>query len=285
MREIPNGYVEAWARRIQIEFQDRGFRLRGTMTNAERVSAEKVHWRKMGKGEAQKIDRGDEVKTMNAAMNVVSKDIEEFTAADYIYWRDVPQLGDMSPSIQDNLKAIIMAAIGRKADAIVVGELAAQTYAADHQVGDPAQAFTLQMAREVNMKLKRFTSMAPGRVFCIVPSNPWEQMMGYQQFSGREYVSDEPFMKAAIDTPRRWNNVIWIPFPDEALPLNGTERTFYAWHEAALGWGDYGEVEFHVDAVPTKQGWLHQAIIKGACKAIQPEGIIEIKCKDDAPLN
>ena len=288
MRDIPNGYVEAWARRIHIAFQDSGFRLKGTMLAPERVSAEKVHWRKLGKGEASKTQRGDEVKTMNAALNVVSKDIEAFDAADYIYEQDAPQLGDVSPSMQDNLHTIIMAALGRKADAMVLDELSAQTYAADHQLGDPTQGMTLALAREISMKLKKFTSLMPGRRFCLLDTNSWEQLMGYQQFSGREYVDDMPFVRYGknngYDAPRLWNGVIWIPMPDESLPLNGTERTLYAWHEAALGWGEYADVKFDVSWVPTKKGWFHRATINGCCKAIQPEGILQIKTKADAPL-
>jgi len=284
MQSIPNGYVDAWSRRIHLAYQDYGFRLRGTMMPPERVSAEKIHWRVLGKGKASRTERGDNVKTMNAPLNVVSKDIEDWDAAEYIYEKDLPQLGDITPSMQDNLKTIIMAALGRKADEMVIDELGAQTYAPDHQLGDPLQPMTLNLAREIAMSLKKFTSLMPGRKFCLLDSNAWEQLMGYQQFAGREYVSDEPFMKVAVDTPRMWDGVIWIPFPDDALPLNVSERTTYAWHEAALGYGEYGETIFKVDWVPEKKGWLHRATINGAVKAIQPEGIVQIKTKADAPL-
>ena len=288
MRDIPNGYVEAWSRRIYLAFQDSGFRLKGTMEPPERVSAEKVHWRIAGKGEASKTQRGDEVKTMNAALNVVSKDIEAFDAADYIYEQDAPQLGDVTPSMEDRLHSIIMSALGRKADAMVLDELTAQTYAADHQLGDPAQGMTLSLAREISMKLDSFTDLEQGKRFCLLDSNSWAQLMGYSQFTSRDYVDDQPFVRYArdngIDAPRLWNGVIWLRMPDSALPLNGSERTLFAWHEKALGWGEYDDVKFDVSWVPTKKGWFHRATINGCCKAIQPEGILQIKTKADAAL-
>ncbi len=279
MHSIPNGYEEAWASEILQEFQNTGFRLRGTARTPESVSAEKIHWRIVGKGKAHKRTRGSTKTKMNAALNIVSADPAIYDAADYVYQEDLMK---MTPNMKDTLNTVILNALGRKFDALFIDEFAAQTYDAAHTIGTSANVFDLVQAKRITQKLMKFTEMTPGPIFCAIPSNPWDKLMNYDQFTSGDYVKDTPYARMSPET-RVWNQVTWIPFPDSALKPDdtATDITFYAWHRDAIGFGDLGEVKPDVWWNGEVSGWLHTASITGAVKVLQPEGVLKITVKDE----
>lgn len=60
------------------------------------------------------------------------------------------------------------------------------------------------------------------------------------------------------------------------LPLDGTDRTNYAWQKSAVGLAMNMNPKIRIDYIPRKAAWQVSAMMSAGAVVIQPEGVVEI---------
>lgn len=278
-------YVEQWIDGTVHKFQSQGFMLRGTTMPPARMVGSKAHWFVASPGEAQQHTTGDDVKVMGALRETVTGDIVSFDAADFAFVQDINKT---TANERDAINDTIAWAMGRKNDNVHIDAWKGITFPAGQIVGDYLAPMSLALALEAISIIQKNMKGWFGRVYCALPSNAWNQMMTFDQFTNSQWIGpDLPLTK--MTSAKFWNGVNWFLFPDDQLPLAAVDdRDIFMWHEASTGYaandGDENDVNGSVDWVPTKRGWLHQIWSDFLVKVIQSEGVVNIRVDDDAPF-
>ena len=276
----PNWYVEKYRSGVLHEYQQRGYRLRGTHAKEGRIQAKKAHFPIAGKGSAKPLNIGSDLTPMNANRTDKVVDLVAYQAAEYIYAVDLER---MSANEMDVAQRSAAMALGRKHDEIIIDEINTLAGSLGGTAGAAASAWDLAKALTACQKLQANDVPWDGRVFAPLPSLAWNQMLTFQQFSSSDYVGpDLPFTK--VTDRKTWNGVHWFLLGDEFFPLSGTDMTFFIWHMDAIGSADNGEVKSVIDWQNPKTAWLANNWMDMAAKVLLPEGIIECHFKSDSAI-
>lgn len=275
-------YETQWLENTLLTFQSEGFLSKGLGLAPVSVNANTVKWRLAGSGTATDLQRGaQEVVPMNAARSIITGTMAAKQAAEYI---DAVDVNRMSANERDVVNRTCAMALGRAVDKMFVDQLTAAVTATSQTKGSFSDGLPLGMVLEaialLQKKIKRWQGY---RVFCALTSNPWNQLLTFPEFANSQWVgTDLPF--ARMTDARAWNGVYFMLWPDDLLPLSGTNRSCYMWSQEAIGEADAQSMTGSVTWENTRTAWLHNMWLDTCRKYLQPEGVVEIKCKDDAPI-
>lgn len=270
-------YEEQFISGVRQSFQHEGWMLRDKSMAPVKITGDKAHWKKMGTSAARPYTPGNTVTPSNIDKSSVSADMAAYDDADYVYAVD---LNRTTAQERDLVSRQIGYSLGRKFDQLHFDAMNAETLT---QVGAVTAAFDPAVALAGVQQLTKATKNWPGRIWCAMPSNAFYQMKTYDAVSNSDWSGADLPLKTG--TPAfMWSGVHWFLYgDDDAFPLaSGDDRTFWMWHEAAIGRAYADELSVAVDWVAEKRGWLHQAWMDMAVKVIRPEGMIEFLCDDDA---
>ena len=115
----------------------------------------------------------------------------------------------------------------------------------------------------------------PGMYYCAFPASSWDDLMGENEMTSGDYVSDKPTM-SGIFSRRYGLTLIPIGARTEqggSLPAN---RAF-VWHKNAVGLAQTGKVNrSYVEWIGQKRSWLvGSEVICGAAR-IQAAGVVTV---------
>ncbi len=275
-------YETQWLQNTLMTFQSEGFLSRGLGLPPASVAAQTVKWRIAGAGTATDLQRGaQEVTPMNAARTIVTGTMQAKQAAEYI---DAVDINRMSANERDVVNRTCGMALGRAVDSMFVSQLTAAVTASSQTVGsysNPLDLGTVLTAIALlQKKIKRWTGY---QVFCALSSNPWNQLLTFPEFANSQWVGTNLAFAGMTDA-RSWNGVYFMLWPDDLLPLSSTNRSCYLWTREAIGEADAQAITGSVTWENSRTAWLHNMWLDTCRKYLQAEGVVEIKCKDDATI-
>lgn len=276
-------YETQWLQNTLMTFQSEGFLSRGLGLPPASVSAQTVKWRIAGAGTATDLQRGaQEVTPMNAARSIVTGTMQAKQAAEYI---DAVDINRMSANERDVVNRTCGMALGRAVDKLFVDQLAAAVTSSSQSVGSFSNGLELgTVLTAIALLQKKIKRWSGYQVFCALSSNPWNQLLTFPEFANSQWVgTDLPF--ARMTDARAWNGVYFMLWPDDLLPLaSSTQRSCYLWTREAIGEADAQTITGSVTWENTRTAWLHNMWLDTCRKYLQAEGVVEIKCKDDATI-
>jgi hypothetical protein len=277
-------YETQWLKGTTLKFQSEGFITKGLGLAPVSVAANEVKWRLAGAGTAATLVRGaHEVVPMNAAREIVTGTMTAKQAAEYIDGVDVNRMSENEKDIVNKTCAM---ALGRARDGLFVDALAAGATALNSSVGAFADKLTLGTVIAAKAALeKRLKRASQYQIFGLFTSNPWNQLLTFPEFSNSQWIgTDLPFAK--MTDRRSWNGMYLMQVPDDMLPLVSTDdRTCFLFAREAIGEAEASSVTGHVSWENTKTAWLHNMWMDMCVKCLQPEGVQDIKCDDDAAIS
>lgn len=280
-------YETQWLSNTMMSYQNEGFLTKGLGLPPVSVNANEVKWRLAGSGSASDLVRGaQEVQPMNSGRTIVTGTMSAKQAAEYIDAVDVNRMG---ANERDIVNKTCSSALGKAADKLFIDQLVA---AADTGVGAYNAAMTLDVAIQ---GIQRLQSRVPNvwrggrRVYGLLTSNPWNQLNTYPEFSNSQWVgNDLPF--ARMTAARFWNGVYWMLWPDVTaaeggLPLSTQERSCFLFVDDAIGAADAETLTGSVTWENTRTAWLHNMWFDMCRKLLQAEGVVLLKCQDNATIS
>jgi hypothetical protein len=275
-------YETQWLQNTLMTYQSEGFLTKGLGLPPVEVKASAVKWRLAGSGTAVDMQRGaQEVVPMNAARSIIDGTMTAKQAAEYI---DAIDVNRMSANERDIVNRTCAMALGRAVDSMFVTQLGLAATASAQTVGAFANALDLGVVLQGIAQLQKSTKRWQGyRAFCALTSNPWNQLLTFPEFANADWVGgDLPFTK--MTDRRSWNGVYFMLFPDDLLPLATNDRTCFMWVQEAIGEADAQTLTGSVTWENTRTAWLHNMWLDTCRKYLQPEGVVSIKCKDNATI-
>ena len=272
---VSNAFVTQYVEMVHQAYQAQGSKLRQTVRLQTEVEGSKCVFQKVGKGAAGKKTRHGNVPLMNLNHSNVSCTLSDWYAAEYIDKLD--ELKDKSDEKQVAANAGAWA-LGRKIDELIITKLTGAT----NVVAEGAAGLTKDKILQAFGTLNAGDVPDDGNRFAVVGPHQWNELLNIQEFKSSDYAGEQyPWLKGTES--RTWLGITWMFHTGLPLDESGV-RKCYVYHRNAAGLAEGQKIQAFVDWVPEKAAHLVDHMLSAGACLIDPEGVVEIRCDDDAVI-
>jgi len=271
---VSNGFVTQYVEMVHQAYQAQGSKMRQTVRLQSEVEGSKCVFQKVGKGAAGKKTRHGNVPLMNLNHSNVSCTLSDWYAAEYIDKLD--ELKDKGDEKQVAANAGAWA-LGRKIDELIITKLGG----AANVVAENTSGLTKDKILQAFGTLNANDVPDDGHRFAVVGPHQWNELLNIQEFKSSDYAGEQyPWLKGTES--RTWLGITWMFHT--GLPLDNGMRKCFVYHRNAAGLAEGQKVKAFVDWVPEKAAHLVDHMLSAGACLIDPDGVIEIQCDDDAVI-
>lgn len=271
--QAPDWFTTQYAQRAMNIYQNRGFKLKGMVTNGGRIEgSDRMRFFIAGTSTAQERFAGNQrlIPTGGTRTHV-----DALLRDWYVYdTSDIYNLERMSVDERESIYENGAMAIGRATDKAIYGTMAAAINAQNG--GDfSAGAFSAANAMTLCAQLQQDNVDWDGNVYCGLPPLQWNQLLANKVVNSSDHVGADnlPFINSTDS--RRWNGVNWFLLNEQnALDLypvpSANKQDLFIWHKSAIGWGTNTDLETQTPQwIGVEQHWDIISVARGACAVLQ----------------
>ncbi|OIQ49824.1 hypothetical protein BerOc1_01749 [Pseudodesulfovibrio hydrargyri] len=272
---VSNAFVSQYVEMVHQAYQAQGSKMRQTVRLQTEVEGAKCVFQKVGKGAAGKKTRHGNVPLMNLNHSNVSCTLSDWYAAEYIDKLD--ELKDKSDEKQVAANAGAWA-LGRKIDELIITKLEGAT----NVVAEAATGLTKDKILQAFGTLNANDVPDDGHRFAVVGPHQWNELLNIQEFKSSDYAGEQYAWLKGTES-RTWLGITWMFHT--GLPLDEAGmRKCYIYHRNAAGLAEGQKVQAFVDWVPEKAAHLVDHMLSAGACLIDPDGVVQIQCDDDAAI-
>ncbi|WP_272698681.1 phage capsid protein [Desulfovibrio sp. Fe33] len=272
---VSNAFVTQYVEMVHQAYQAQGSKMRQTVRLQTDVEGSKCVFQKVGKGAAGRKTRHGNVPLMNLNHSNVSCTLSDWYAAEYIDKLD--ELKDKSDEKQVAANAGAWA-LGRKIDELLITKLGG----ASNVVAQASSGLTKDKILRAFGTLNSNDVPDDGHRFAVVGPHQWNELLNIQEFKSSDYAGEQYAWLKGTES-RTWLGITWMFHT--GLPLDEAGmRKCYVYHRNAAGLAEGQKVQAFVDWVPEKAAHLVDHMLSAGACLIDPDGVVEIQCDDDAAI-
>lgn len=271
---ISNAFVTKYVAMVHNAYQAQGSKMRQTVRLQTDVVGSKCVFQKVGKGAAGKKTRHGNVPLMNLNHSNVSCTLSDWYAAEYIDKLD--EMKDTSDEKQIAANAGAWA-IGRKIDELIISKLDGAT----NVVAEASTGLTKDKILQAFGTLNASDVPDDGNRFAVVGPHQWNELLNIQEFKSSDYAGEQYAWLKGTES-RTWLGITWMFHT--GLPLDSGTRKCFVYHRNAAGLAENERIKAFVDWVPEKAAFLVDHMLSAGACLVDPEGVVEIQCDDDATI-
>lgn len=276
---IDIAFTEEYNADVHMKFRQSGSRLMNT-TRKGTVMAKSVYFQVFGHLTAQTKVRNQPHTFIDPTHTKVKADMTDWY---------VPTLIDDLDLLKLNIDeknahvAAHVSALGKKADEIILTEMAAGANAND--LGDATKAFDFNMAMSILTTFQVNEVPDDGGRFVALHPYAWAQFLKVQEFANADYVGAENLPFKGGMTAKAWMGALWFPLPNIALTgaVGAEVATNYAWHKSCVGHGVNKEITTEWDWENTYSAWSCVSAMSMGTKTIDNTGLYKVSSLSPSP--
>ena len=266
-------FIKQFEADVHLAYQQMGTKLRSTIRSKSGVVGASTTFQKVGKGIASTKSRHGIVPVMNLNHTPVECTLQDYYAGD---WVDV--LDELKTNV-DERRVVASAgayALGRKTDELIIEAMNNAT----QYVGDYSTGLTKTLIMSALETLNTNDVPDDGRRFAVVGVHQWNELLKLSEFVSADYVGNATPLVDGCES-RKWLGVNWILC--NSLPLaNSDDRDCFIYHASSIGHECGQEVKTDITWHGERAAhFISNSMSQGAV-LIDAEGIVRIKCDDDA---
>ena len=266
-------FIKQFEADVHLAYQQMGTKLRSTIRSKTGVVGTSTTFQKVGKGIASTKSRHGIVPVMNLNHTPVECTLQDYYAGDWI-----DALDELKTNV-DERRVVASAgayALGRKTDELIIAAMNTAT----QYVGDYSTGLTKALIMSAIEKLNTNDVPDDGRRYAVVGVHQWNELLALDEFVSADYVGCSTPLVDGCES-RKWLGINWILC--NALPLaSGDDRDCFIYHASSIGHACGQEVKTDITWHGERAAhFISNSMSQGAV-LIDAEGIIRIKCDDDA---
>ena len=266
-------FIKQFEADVHLAYQQMGTKLRSTIRSKTGVVGMSTTFQKVGKGIASTKSRHGIVPVMNLNHTPVECTLQDYYAGDW-----VDALDELKTNV-DERRVVASAgayALGRKTDELIIAAMNNAT----QYVGDYSTGLTKTLIMSALETLNANDVPDDGRRFAVVGVHQWNELLKISEFVSADYVGNATPLVDGCES-RKWLGVNWILC--NALPLANTDdRDCFIYHASSIGHACGQEVKTDITWHGERAAhFISNSMSQGAV-LIDAEGIVRIKCDDDA---
>ncbi len=266
-------FIKQFEADVHLAYQQMGTKLRSTIRSKSGVVGSSTTFQKVGKGIASTKSRHGIVPVMNLNHTPVECTLQDYYAGDW-----VDALDELKTNV-DERRVVASAgayALGRKTDELIINAMSNAT----QYVGDYSTGLTKAMIMGALEILNANDVPDDGRRFAVVGVHQWNELLKLDEFVSADYVGSSTPLVDGCES-RKWLGINWILC--NSLPLASTDdRDCFIYHASSIGHACGQEVKTDITWHGERAAhFISNSMSQGAV-LIDAEGIVRLKCDDDA---
>lgn len=286
--EVSAIYKERWSDKLKLRLQSRGNMLSGTVSPPIQIDANKFYFLRTGKLNASKwAGRGHAVVRQGSDEDRLEIESSEWDCPYELYDRDkwLTAAGEEQARQEQAANAL-----GRTADQIIYDEIMAADIPNENIIGDYSSGLTPYMLLEAETRLFEQFTPNDGKIYAPLAPRQYERLSTFKISASSDWIGgDLPLTK--MTKVRSYGNLNCFMMEQDLVARYTTtvagakQLRCRFWHKECVGAGYVGQqlrVEWKREG--DYKRWLVIHTLDGAAKVIEPNGIVELRLKADAPI-
>lgn len=253
-----------------------------TVTNRDGVVGDTYHFRKLGKGLANKKSTSEDVTPMNVSHTKPSATLENWNAPEYT---DIFDQATVNFDEKAELAYTIAGAIGRRKDQLIIDALDAVDFSSNSmQVtaaigGTDSNLNTAKLRRA--SRLLNAKGVGNGNRHILVSALGLEALLGTTEATSADYNSIRCLVNGEINSFVGFQFHIIEDRDEDGLPIaTGDVRSSFAYESASTGIATGLNFRTEVNYIAQKTSWLCNGILKAGAVARDEDGMVELLCDE-----
>ena len=276
--ELSNAFVTLFDAEVKQAYQGKA-QLVGAVRQRRGVEGSTVKFPKVGRGVATPRIGQTDVTPLNVGFSNVTLTLEDWIAAEY---SDIFSQQKVNFDERSELVQVLGNAIGRRQDQLVLAALAASgtSLAVGNDVGGTDTNMNVAKLRQAKGLMDK-NNVPPMDRHIIIHSNGLQSLLAETAVTSSDFNTVKALVNGELNTFLGFQFHVIGDRDEGGLTIDGSlDRTCFAFHKDAIGYGEGIAPKTEINYVPEKTSFLVSSMFSAGATAIDAEGIVSIVARE-----
>lgn len=277
---LSNAFVTLFDAEVKQAYQGKA-QLVGAVRARRGVEGSTVKFPKVGRGVATPRISQTDVTPLNVGFNNVTLTLQDWNAAEY---SDIFSQAKVNFDERQELVQVVSSAMGRRQDQLILDALGASSTSLTvaNSIGGATTNLNVAKLREAKRLLDKGNVPFDGR-HLIVHANGIASLLSETAVTSSDFNTVKALVQGEINTFLGFQFHVLGDRTEGGLAIDGSlDRTCFAFHSAAIGYGEGIGMRCEINYIPEKTSWLVNEVFSAGAVAIDDDGIVKLTCRETA---
>lgn len=275
---LSNAFVTLFDAEVKQAYQGKAM-LVGAVRQRRGVEGSTVKFPKVGRGVATPRIGQTDVTPLNVGFSNVTLNLEDWIAAEY---SDIFSQQKVNFDERSELVQVLGNAIGRRQDQLILNALAASgtSLAVSNDVGGTDTNMNVAKLRQAKGLMDK-NNVPPTDRGIIIHSNGLQSLLAETAVTSSDFNTVKALVNGELDTFLGFKFHVIGDRTEGGLAIDGSlDRTCFAFHKDAIGYGEGIAPNTEINYIPEKTSFLVASMFSAGATAIDAEGIVSIVARE-----
>lgn len=275
---LSNAFVTLFDAEVKQAYQGKA-QLVGAVRQRRGVEGSTVKFPKVGRGVATPRIGQTDVTPLNVGFSNVTLTLEDWIAAEY---SDIFSQQKVNFDERSELVQVLGNAIGRRQDQLVLAALAASgtSLTVGNDVGGTDTNMNVAKLRQAKGLMDK-NNVPPMDRHVIIHSNGLQSLLAETAVTSSDFNTVKALVNGELNTFLGFQFHVIGDRDEGGLAIDGSlDRTCFAFHKDAIGYGEGIAPKTEINYVPEKTSFLVSSMFSAGATTIDAEGIVSIVARE-----
>lgn len=275
---LSNAFVTLFDAEVKQAYQGKAM-LVGAVRQRRGVEGSTVKFPKVGRGVATPRVGQTDVTPLNVGFSNVTLTLEDWIAAEY---SDIFSQQKVNFDERSELVQVLGNAIGRRQDQLVLNALASSgtSLTVGNDVGGTDTNMNVAKLRQAKGLMDK-NNVPPTDRGIIIHSNGLQSLLAETAVTSSDFNTVKALVNGELDTFLGFKFHVIGDRTEGGLAIDGSlDRTCFAFHKDAIGYGEGIAPKTEINYIPEKTSFLVASMFSAGATTIDAEGIVSIVARE-----
>lgn len=275
---LSNAFVTLFDAEVKQAYQGKAM-LVGAVRQRRGVEGSTVKFPKVGRGVATPRVGQTDVTPLNVGFSNVTLTLEDWIAAEY---SDIFSQQKVNFDERSELVQVLGNAIGRRQDQIILAALAASgtSLSVGNDIGGTDTNMNVAKLRQAKGLMDK-NNVPPTDRNIVIHSNGLQSLLAETAVTSSDFNTVKALVNGELDTFLGFKFHVIGDRTEGGLAIDGSlDRTCFAFHKDAIGYGEGIAPKTEINYIPEKTSFLVASMISAGATTIDAEGIVSIVARE-----
>jgi hypothetical protein len=275
---LSNAFVTLFDAEVKQAYQGKA-QLVGAVRQRRGVEGSTVKFPKVGRGVATPRVGQTDVTPLNVGFSNVTLTLEDWIAAEY---SDIFAQAKVNFDERSELVQVLGNAIGRRQDQLILNALAnsGTSLSVGNDVGGTDTNMNVAKLRQAKGLMDK-NNVPPTDRGIIIHSNGLQSLLAETAVTSSDFNTVKALVNGELDTFLGFKFHVIGDRTEGGLAIDGSlDRTCFAFHKDAIGYGEGIAPKTEINYIPEKTSFLVASMFSAGATTIDAEGIVSIVARE-----
>jgi hypothetical protein len=275
---LSNAFVTLFDAEVKQAYQGKAM-LVGAVRQRRGVEGSTVKFPKVGRGVATPRVGQTDVTPLNVGFSNVTLTLEDWIAAEY---SDIFSQVKVNFDERSELVQVLGNAIGRRQDQLILAALAASgtSLTVSNDIGGTDTNMNVAKLRQAKGLMDK-NNVPPTDRGIIIHSNGLQSLLAETAVTSSDFNTVKALVNGELDTFLGFKFHVIGDRTEGGLAIDGSlDRTCFAFHKDAIGYGEGIAPKTEINYIPEKTSFLVASMLSAGATVIDAEGIVSIVARE-----